>query len=245
MRRISHSPLSWHLRRVALVDYRGQIVFCTYVLPTNPVTDYRTSTTGIQASDLHPGAFDRACFHYTAVHPATRPEQTTRCPGKTSSSASHSSSWARLSWVTRSGKICQVSTCARRSACFGGACTDSFGSFSSVLGIRHPAVATRDVALYQPFRNALRSPNHVVGLQTLMWHLMRRRVQENHVCPVRPSPLCSRGGTGVLRKWCGQLENARASLDLYRSYSNEWEGAISTGQWPSHLPPSTFSRCYQ
>lgn len=38
-------------------------------------------------------------------------------------------------------------------------------------------LATRDVALYMPFRNALQSPNQVIGLQTLMWHLMRRRVQ--------------------------------------------------------------------
>lgn len=45
-------------------------------------------------------------------------------------------------------------------------------------------MATRDVALYQPFRNALRSPNQAIGLQTLMWHLMRRRVQETHVCAV-------------------------------------------------------------
>lgn len=54
-----------------------------------------------------------------------------------------------------------------------------------VLGIPHPAVSTRDVALYQPFRNALRSPNQVVGLQTLMWHLMCRRCQDGHIHPVR------------------------------------------------------------
>lgn len=53
-----------------------------------------------------------------------------------------------------------------------------------VLGIPHPAVATRDVALYQPFRNALRSPNQVIGLQTLMWHLMYRRCQDGQLHPV-------------------------------------------------------------
>lgn len=61
-----------------------------------------------------------------------------------------------------------------------------------VLGIPHPAVATRDVALYQPFRNALRSPNQVIGLQTLMWHLMCRRCQDGQLHPVSsyhyPSP---------------------------------------------------------
>ena len=46
-----------------------------------------------------------------------------------------------------------------------------------VLGIPHPAVATRDVALYRPFRTALQM-NQVIGLPTLMWRLMRRRVQE-------------------------------------------------------------------
>ncbi|KAF4572993.1 RNA exonuclease 4 [Pleurotus pulmonarius] len=93
----------------------------------------------------------------------------------------------------------------------------------SVLGIPHPAVATRDVSLYIPFRNALRSPNQVVGLQTLCWHLMCRRCQDGQQHP---------------------LENARAALDLYRSYSGEWEASISKGDWPSALPPSTFSRCY-
>lgn len=93
----------------------------------------------------------------------------------------------------------------------------------SVLGIPHPAVFTRDVALYQPFRNALRSPHQIVGLQTLAWQLMCRRCQESQQHP---------------------LENARVALDLYRSHAEEWEAAISKGNWPSALPPSTFSRCY-
>ncbi|KAI0307882.1 ribonuclease H-like domain-containing protein [Multifurca ochricompacta] len=93
----------------------------------------------------------------------------------------------------------------------------------SVLGIPHPAVNTRDVALYQPFRNALRSPNQLVRLPTLTFHLMGRRCQEGQQNP---------------------LENARAALDLYRSHANEWENSIREGQWPTALPPSTFSRCY-
>ncbi|KAI9512811.1 ribonuclease H-like domain-containing protein [Russula earlei] len=93
----------------------------------------------------------------------------------------------------------------------------------SVLGIPHPAVNTRDVALYQPFRNALRSPNQLVRLPTLTFHLMGRRCQEGQQNP---------------------LENARAAVDLYRSHANEWETTIREGQWPSALPPSTFSRCY-
>ncbi|KAJ6575030.1 hypothetical protein B0H19DRAFT_624101 [Mycena capillaripes] len=93
----------------------------------------------------------------------------------------------------------------------------------SVLGIPHPAVNTRDVALYQPFRNALRSPHQVIGLQTLCWQLMRRRCQEGLIDPA---------------------ENARAAMDLYRSHSSEWESTITKGNWPCGLPPSTFSRCY-
>nr|GAT52224.1 FAD/NAD(P)-binding domain-containing protein [Mycena chlorophos] len=76
----------------------------------------------------------------------------------------------------------------------------------SVLGIPHPAVATRDVALYQPFRNALRAPNQIIGLQTLCWQLMRRRCCEGLIDPA---------------------ENARASMDLYRSHAREWETAIT------------------
>ncbi|KAJ7125658.1 hypothetical protein C8R43DRAFT_1029835 [Mycena crocata] len=93
----------------------------------------------------------------------------------------------------------------------------------SVLGIPHPAVHTRDVALYQPFRNALRLPHSIIGLQTLLWQLMHRRCQEGLIDP---------------------SENARAALDLYRSDASQWETAILKGTWPSCLPPSTFSRCY-
>jgi hypothetical protein len=54
-----------------------------------------------------------------------------------------------------------------------------------VLGIPHPAVNTRDVALYQPFRNALKLPNQSVRLPTLTFHFMGRRGQEGQQNPVR------------------------------------------------------------
>jgi hypothetical protein len=41
-----------------------------------------------------------------------------------------------------------------------------------------------------------------------------------------------------------KLENARAALDIYRSDGEAWERAITQGNWPCALPPSTFSRCY-
>ncbi|KAI0673399.1 hypothetical protein C8Q78DRAFT_969183 [Trametes maxima] len=168
------------IARVAVVDYRGQTVFCTFVLPTTTVTDYRTTMTGIQASDLQQ-AF----------------------PGRA------------MDWNDVQQRVAQL---LRDKILVGHMLWQDL----SVLGIPHPAVATRDVALYQPFRNALKA-NQALGLQTLMWHLMRRRVQETHVCA---------------------LENARAALDLYRSHSEEWEATVARGQWPSFLPPSTFSRCY-
>lgn len=61
---------------------------------------------------------------------------------------------------------------------------------SVVLGIPHPAVSTRDVCLYQPFRNALRMPNQVIGLQTLMWHFMRRQCQNGKISPVSNLIFC-------------------------------------------------------
>ncbi|OBZ78685.1 RNA exonuclease 4 [Grifola frondosa] len=143
-----------------------------------PVSDYRTSTTGIEAAHLH---------HDTAM---------------------------KFDDVQK-----QVADLIRSKILVGHALWQDL----SVLGIPHPAVATRDVALYQPFRNALKSTNQVIGLQTLMWHLMRRRVQDDKICA---------------------LENSRAALDLYRSHAGEWESTVSKGQWPSFLPPNTFSRCY-
>lgn len=122
--------------------------------------------------------------------------------------------------------------------------------FFLVLGIPHPAVNTRDVGLYMPFRNALKSLN-LVRLPTLTFHLMGRRCQEGQQNPVRPiiifnferAPAYSwRPVTRSLR--AGQLENARAALDLYRSHANDWETSIRDGQWPSALPPASFSRCY-
>lgn len=52
-----------------------------------------------------------------------------------------------------------------------------------VVGLPHRAVATRDVALYRPFRETLRM-NQMIGLPTLMWHFMNREVQKERVDPV-------------------------------------------------------------
>ncbi|KAJ7783119.1 hypothetical protein B0H16DRAFT_1671227 [Mycena metata] len=93
----------------------------------------------------------------------------------------------------------------------------------SVLGVTHPAVFTRDVGLYQPFRNAIDSRMKTLGLRRMCWELMGRRCQEGFINPT---------------------ENARVSMDMYRSRSNEWEAEISSGVWACFLPPDSFSRCY-
>ncbi|KAG2023570.1 MipD protein, variant 2 [Coprinopsis cinerea AmutBmut pab1-1] len=163
---------------VSIVDYRGAVVYDHYVVPTLPVTDYRTGATGITESLLQP--------------PQARSFQIVQQ---------------------------QVANLIKGKILVG----HSLWNDLSVLGIPHPAVATRDVALYQPFRNALRSPHQVVGLQTLAWQLMCRRCQEGQLNPI---------------------ENARVALDLYRSDEADWENAVARSNWPCALPPSTFSRCY-
>lgn len=84
-------------------------------------------------------------------------------------------------------------------------------------------------------------PQQIIGLQTLAWQLMCRRCQEGYLHPVRWKALAS---SQTYVNFMSQVENARAALDLYRSCSSEWEDAVSEGNWPCALPPSTFSRCY-
>ncbi|EIM92605.1 uncharacterized protein STEHIDRAFT_46712 [Stereum hirsutum FP-91666 SS1] len=182
------------LARVAITDFRGENIYERYVAPTLQVTDYRTGVTGITEEHLS---------RYS-IFPLRRPV-IDPCYAGTA---------YKFSQVQR-----QVADIIRNKTIVG----HQLWNDLSVLGIPHPAVDTRDVALYQPFRNALNSPNHIVGLQSLCWHLMRRRCQDGQQNPI---------------------ENARAALDLYRSHGTEWESAIRDGHWPCALPPSTFARCY-
>ena len=41
--------------RVSLINYRGAVVLDVFVQPTMPVTDYRTATTGIDATHINSG----------------------------------------------------------------------------------------------------------------------------------------------------------------------------------------------
>jgi len=114
-----------------------------------------------------------------------------------------------------------------------------FDIYVLVLGLPHPAVNTRDVALYLPFRNSLNSGNHVPGLQTLAQRFLGRNCQQGHIEPVS----MTRRGYRIADSSCYQTENARVCMDLYRS-DPEWEASVARGNWACALPPSTFSRCY-
>ncbi|KAF9514301.1 hypothetical protein BS47DRAFT_885102 [Hydnum rufescens UP504] len=94
-----------------------------------------------------------------------------------------------------------------------------------LLEMSVPAFATRDTALFIPYR-AVINPNDlssIIGLNTLVGFLMQRLISVHHQ---------------------DSLENARATMDLYRSAQDAWEGAIDDCEWPCALPPPTFARCY-
>ncbi|KIM48281.1 hypothetical protein M413DRAFT_16251 [Hebeloma cylindrosporum] len=165
------------LAKVSIVNYRGDSVYDSFVIPTTTVTDYRTATTGITAAHLT-SANSRS---FTEVQNTV---------------ANH-----------------------LRNRIIVGYC---LWNDLAVLGLPHPAVNTRDVALYLPFRNSLNSGNHVPGLQTLAQRFLVRNCQQGHIEPT---------------------ENARVCMDLYR-WVPQWEASVARGNWACALPPSTFSRCY-
>ncbi|OJT15980.1 RNA exonuclease 4 [Trametes pubescens] len=92
--------------------------------------------------------------------------------------------------------------------------------FLSVMNLAHPAINTRDTALFMSFRRTLnQKPNAIIPLQTLVKHFMGRDIGQNGDVPV---------------------ERARAALDLFRSCEQTWEGIIATGAWPCALPPADY-----
>jgi RNA exonuclease 4 len=166
---------------VAICNYRGATLLECYVVPTMAVTDYRTSTTGITSAHLSSRKSITDTETYLFPAPTRRP---CKAPArkfdevqclvaeiiKDKVIVGHSL------WNDLSGRPCFREPSPARV---------TVASIILVLGIPHPAVNTRDVALYQPFRNALRSPNQLVRLPTLTFHLMGRRCQEGQQNPVR------------------------------------------------------------
>jgi len=94
-----------------------------------------------------------------------------------------------------------------------------------LLGMSYPALATRDTALFIPYRAMINQNDldSIIGLNTLVRILMQRLISVNHQ---------------------DSLENARAAMDLYRSAQDAWEKAIENREWPCALPPAAFARCY-
>ncbi|KAF8350218.1 hypothetical protein F5887DRAFT_944324, partial [Amanita rubescens] len=98
----------------------------------------------------------------------------------------------------------------------------SIWTFLSVLGLVHPAIDTRDLALYRPIRKKLKSRT-IVELPTLVHLFMGRSVGLDYE---------------------NSLELARAALDLFRSVEDLFEEVVKTGVWPCDLPPSSYSDYY-
>ncbi|KAF5311981.1 hypothetical protein D9619_003369 [Psilocybe cf. subviscida] len=161
--------------RVSLIDYRGQILLDTYVRPTYPVSDYRSSETNIT---------------YTTLSNASLFVDIQR----------------------------QVATLIQGKILVG----HRIWNFLSVLGIRHSALDTRDLALFRPMRKRLKS-DFVLELAVLVEVFMGRAL----------------GFQGE-----DSLEFSRAAMDLFRSCEGVFESAIAGGAWPCDLPPESYANHY-
>ncbi|KIM48376.1 hypothetical protein M413DRAFT_62131, partial [Hebeloma cylindrosporum] len=95
-------------------------------------------------------------------------------------------------------------------------------NFLSVLGLSHPALSTRDLALFSPLRKRLKSRS-VVELAGLVKLFMERNVGLDYE---------------------DSLEFARAAMDLFRSCEEVFEGIVATGEWPCDLPPLAFAEYF-
>ncbi|KAI0343939.1 hypothetical protein BDW22DRAFT_1419045 [Trametopsis cervina] len=171
---ISRLPM---VARVTMIDYRGFVVYDTYVRPTQPVSDYRAAQTGLTP--------------YTLARAPPFPEVQQR-----------------------------VANLLRDKLLVGYALWE----FLSVMGLSHPAIDTRDVALFLPFRRSLRvRATHVVPLVALVNQLLARNIGLHGEHPV---------------------EHARAAMDLFRSCEKVWEGIVASGSWPCALPPDAYANCF-
>lgn len=175
--------------RVTLVNWKGEPLYDTYVKPTGPVTSYRETATRLDETyftdgqSTHLRALDETLpiFLTTFVCASRRRYSVSRGPAQYSRVDQRKGS-CRTSDLERSpGK--PVSFDFGRKAKWRILITKVLIS-KQVLGIQHPLQDTRDVALFLPFRSILGRPNEVIGLPTLMWRLMQKKVQEHFVDPV-------------------------------------------------------------
>ncbi|KAG2023866.1 MipD protein [Coprinopsis cinerea AmutBmut pab1-1] len=92
--------------------------------------------------------------------------------------------------------------------------------FLSVMGLSHPAIDTRDLALFRPLRKRLKS-RCILDLRTLVRFFVGKDV-----------------GYG----YEDSLENAIAAMELFRVCHPIFEGIVEAGAWPCDLPPVSYSR---
>ena len=113
------------------------------------------------------------------------------------------------------------------------------------LGLSHPAIDTRDTALFMPFRKSLNvRPSHMVALATLIHRLMGHYIGLQGEVPVSPVTIHYKHLNCVTAIHNMQLEEARATIDLFRSCEILWEDIIKSGSWPCCLPPLQFGDCF-
>ncbi|KAH7914505.1 hypothetical protein BJ138DRAFT_1133350 [Hygrophoropsis aurantiaca] len=95
-------------------------------------------------------------------------------------------------------------------------------NFLSVMGLNHPAIDTRDLALFLPFRRTMQF-NGIMSLRVLVKRFMERNIGGGYEHP---------------------LEFARASIDLFRSCESVWEEIVYSGSWPCALPSPAHAECF-
>ncbi|KAF8740638.1 hypothetical protein AX14_007779 [Amanita brunnescens Koide BX004] len=163
--------------RVSIADYRGNVILDTFVRPTHRVEDYRTAETGIQYSHLVNGMYMRRKI-ISLCH--LRPLCVLEAP--------------LFQDVQR-----QVAHIIEDKIIIG----HSIWTFLSVLGLVHPAISTRDLALYRPLRKKLKSRT-IIGLPTLVHLFMGRNVgldYENSVSAQDSAVFVLRSAVLIFLSW--------------------------------------------
>ncbi|VDB99324.1 unnamed protein product [Peniophora sp. CBMAI 1063] len=89
----------------------------------------------------------------------------------------------------------------------------------AALNLSHPAISTRDCAVFEPFLHHLRT-TQMPPLSILANRFLGRSL--GLIEPEHP------------------VESARAALDLFRSTEQRWEDLIDQGRWPCSLPPQIY-----
>lgn len=80
----------------------------------------------------------------------------------------------------------------------------------------------------------------MIPLVTLVNEFMGRNIGLHGETPVRTYYRDQRAPSLTRH----QIEEARASLDLFRSCEQIWEGIVKSGAWPCALPPAANGNCF-